>query len=73
MKIALASVAELETHIEVALRVGFLKTEDVNVLLNQAAQVGQMLNGLRRSLRRKIAGEASGQIGLIVAFAILLF
>ena len=61
VKIALGSVAELETHVEVALRVGLLKAEDVNVLLNQAVQVGQMLNGLRRGIARKIARQASSR------------
>jgi hypothetical protein len=43
---------------------------ETNVLLNQAVQVGQMLNGLRRALRRRIVGELSASAGLIVLVAV---
>jgi len=65
VKIALGSVAELETHLELSLRLKYVTPTDTNLVLNQAAQVGQMLNGLRRSLRRKLLGEISASAGLI--------
>jgi four helix bundle protein len=70
VNIALGSLAELETHIEISLRLGFVTPDQTNGLLNQAVQVGQMLNGLRRALRRRIVGELSASAGLIVLVAV---
>lgn len=47
--IAYASLAELETYIEISLRLKYLNTEESSLLLGRAARVGRMLNGLRRS------------------------
>jgi len=50
LRIAHGSEAELQTQIELALRLKFLDANQANALLNQASQVGRMLVGLRRSL-----------------------
>lgn len=44
--IAYGSLSELETHIEIAQRLNFLGKEKANNLLEQAAEVGRVLNGL---------------------------
>jgi four helix bundle protein len=46
------SLAELETHIEVARRIGYLEGEVADRLFSQTEEVGRMINGLRRSLRQ---------------------
>ncbi len=72
VKIALGSVAELESHIELAVRLGFLSSCEVDVLVREASRVGKMLNGLRRSLRRRLIGQVAGPAILIVLFAAIV-
>jgi four helix bundle protein len=52
LSIAHGSVAELETHIEIAKRVGYLESDAARLLFTQTEEVGRMINGLRRSLRQ---------------------
>jgi four helix bundle protein len=52
LSIAHGSVAELETHIEIAKRVGYITLKTADHLFSQTEEVGRMINGLRRSLRR---------------------
>ncbi|MDY0354416.1 MAG: four helix bundle protein [Sedimentisphaerales bacterium] len=52
LSIAHGSVAELETHIEIASRIGYLKADVAHRLFGQTEEVGRMINGLRRSLRQ---------------------
>lgn len=47
---ARGSLWELDTHLESATRVGFLKPETHQELQNQLDEVGRMLNGLIRSV-----------------------
>ncbi len=51
--IARGSLAEIETHLLLALRLGIAKSDSVEPILNQASEIGRMLNGLQRSLRAK--------------------
>jgi four helix bundle protein len=50
--IATGSLCELETQLEIADRLGYLKGEQKNLLL-QANEIGRMLFGLRQSLQAK--------------------
>jgi len=50
--IALGSEAELETQVELARRLNYLREDVWNNHLAAIAEVGRMLNGLRRSLKR---------------------
>jgi four helix bundle protein len=50
VEIALGSQAELETQLEIAERVGFLRAEDAESATSRAALVGRLLNGLQRYL-----------------------
>jgi four helix bundle protein len=54
LSIAYASLAEVETHIEVAKRLGYLDTRCASDLLRRAAEVGKMINGIKRSLRNRL-------------------
>ena len=59
VNVALGSTAELETHIEVASRLGYLSADVATRLAEQAACVGRMLSGLRRSLRLRLLSKAA--------------
>lgn len=52
LRIALGSEAELQTQIELAVRLKMLSDTEGGKLLGQAAEVGRMLSGLLRSLTR---------------------
>jgi len=44
---ARGSLTELETQLEIARNLGYLKEHEASVLLAQSAEIGRMLNGLR--------------------------
>jgi four helix bundle protein len=48
------SLMELETHVILAERLNYLSSSDVEMLLQQTAEIGKMLNGLMRSLATKV-------------------
>jgi four helix bundle protein len=52
LRIAAGSIAELDTHLEVAQRLGYLTTDSTAVLLQQLDEIGRMTTGLRRSLEK---------------------
>ena len=51
--IASGSLAETETFLILAERLGLVLEQDSNPVLEQSATVGRMLNGLKRSLRSR--------------------
>jgi four helix bundle protein len=53
LSIAYASLAELETHAEIASRLNYIDQNDASTVLNQAAEIGMMINGLRKSIGKK--------------------
>jgi four helix bundle protein len=53
LSIAGGSLAELETHITLAVRLGFVGREKAAVVWNMAQEVGKMLSGMTRSLQDK--------------------
>ncbi|MNC90627.1 hypothetical protein D3C83_67490 [compost metagenome] len=55
LRIALGSLAELETHCEVAGRLDLLSPTEVHGIVASTATVRRLLHGLRRSLRRRLA------------------
>jgi four helix bundle protein len=57
VSIALGSHGELETCIELAVRLGFLPPADYTSLEGMLTSVGSLLSGLHRSLEDKIARE----------------
>jgi len=52
ISIAYASLAELETHIQIAERLNYLETNTTKQILEKTSEVGRMLNGLRNSLSK---------------------
>jgi len=52
LSIAYGSLSELETHIGIAQRLNYLDLDQVQKLLGRASEVGRLLNGLLRFLRK---------------------
>ncbi|MDD4928897.1 MAG: four helix bundle protein [Gallionella sp.] len=50
LSIAYGSLMELETQIQIALRLNFLGADETSSLLDQTNEIGKMLNGLKKSL-----------------------
>ncbi len=53
LSIARGSLCETETQVLLAQRLGYLKGRDGSGVLNQAAEVGRLINGLSNALSRK--------------------
>jgi len=53
LSIAYGSLAEVETHIQIAQRLNYMDSNTVEKLLAQTAEIGRMLNGLRNSLEKR--------------------
>ena len=53
LSIARGSLSELETHVQIALRLSYLEKDLAIDLLNQTNEVGRMLTGLVEFLREK--------------------
>ncbi len=54
LSIAYGSLLEVETQIQIAANLGYLKQIEVDKFLEQTAECGRLLNGLSRSLRKQI-------------------
>ncbi len=53
LSIACGSLAEVETHIQIAERLNYMDSDNVKQLLDKTAEIGRMLNGLRRSIEKR--------------------
>ena len=53
LSIAYGSLAELETHIQIAERLTYIDINQLKKLLDKTAEIGRMLNGLRKSLEKR--------------------
>jgi four helix bundle protein len=54
LSVAYGSLAELETHVEIARRLAYFPSEEADRLLHACALVGRMINGLLNSLQNKL-------------------
>jgi four helix bundle protein len=64
VRIALGSLAELETQAEIARRLGFLSASDLSGTENELTRARQLLHGLSRSIRRELLNRiASPEFG----------
>ena len=54
VSMAQASLAEVETQMEIASRLGYLASKDLSALLEQAAVLGKQLYALRNALAKRI-------------------
>ncbi|OGQ73587.1 MAG: hypothetical protein A2235_02615 [Deltaproteobacteria bacterium RIFOXYA2_FULL_42_10] len=57
LSIAYGSLMELETHILLAERLGYIDVEESKPLMSKTAELGRMINGLQRSLKNRSQGE----------------
>jgi four helix bundle protein len=57
LSIAKASCAELRSHLYIALDAGHVKDTDFNALIADAAEVGQIIGGLRVSVQNRRDGK----------------
>ena len=72
VRIGLGSLAELDTQLEVAQRLGMLAPHTLDGVTGQIARTGQVLHGLLRSLRRNQLKQAAiGCAGFAVALCLL--
>jgi four helix bundle protein len=54
LSIAYGSLMETETQILIAESLNYLKSEEMNLILEKTAEAGRIINGLSRSLKQKI-------------------
>jgi len=54
LSIAYGSLAEVETHIQIAGRLNYVGEDQIDKLIDIAAEIGRMLNGLRKSIEKRI-------------------
>ncbi len=54
LSVANGSLMELETQLSIAVRLGYLEQNDATTLFDGTAQVGQLLAGLVRALKRRV-------------------
>ena len=73
--IALGSLGELDTELELARRLGMLTEQDLKRVTEQLGRTGQLLQGLRRSLKQKLLSNAGMCLALLLvvpfAYAVL--
>ena len=50
--IAYSSLAELETHVQIAQRLSYINLNQLKQVLDRTAEIGRMINGLRRSIEK---------------------
>jgi four helix bundle protein len=53
LAIAYSSLAELETHVQIARRLNYIDGKQLTGLLDKTAEIGRMLNGLRKAIENK--------------------
>ena len=54
LSIAYGSLAEAETHIQIARRLSYIDSETENRVLERTGRIGRMLNGLRESIQDRV-------------------
>ena len=72
LNIALGSIAELDTQLEVALRLGYVSSDRAAHLLELIVAARRLVHGLRRARRRTLAISVAVPAGLLfLAFRLL--
>jgi four helix bundle protein len=54
LTVALGSGAEVQTQLELLMRLGFVSKEGVLPIMRLASRTGQVLRGLQRSIKRRV-------------------
>jgi four helix bundle protein len=72
VRIALGSLAELDTQLELAVRLRLIPDDGLTAIREQVARTRQLLNGLARSLRLKqLKAAAIGSAGMALFLCLL--
>ena len=53
LSIAYGSLAEVETYLQISVRLNYLSETTVEALMKKTSEIGRMINGLRKSLTKK--------------------
>ena len=53
LSVANGSLAELETHVQIAQRLNYIDDKQLMEVLNRTGEIGKMLNGLRNSIKSR--------------------
>jgi len=69
VRIALGSLAELDTQLELALRLNLIGESSLATAAAEIARTGQLLHGLERALKRRVDRLSLVCVGLIAASA----
>ncbi len=57
ISISNGSLAELQTQLVIAKNLGFISIENLDILKESADEVGRMVNGLQKSLHKKLVSS----------------
>ena len=71
VRIALGSLGELATQLEIALRVGYVDREAAAEVAAELTRTRQLLHGLRRSLNRQLLVQGLAFVAVICTGAVL--
>jgi four helix bundle protein len=72
VRIAIGSLAELDTQLELAARLGLASAESCRAAAGDVAQTGRLLHGLSRALWRRLAVNSLALAALCLGCATLL-
>ena len=56
VSISMGSVAEVDTQVEIATRLGYLSQDDCNLVYKQVNEIGKMLRGVQSGMHRRAKG-----------------
>jgi four helix bundle protein len=73
IRIALGSLAELDTQLELALRLQLIERTDLDGIPSELVRCGQLLHGLQRALAHRVLGSAGMLIAPIAAAYLIHF
>ncbi|WP_084503106.1 four helix bundle protein [Desulfatirhabdium butyrativorans] len=54
LSIASGSLAGLETHLQIAHRLGYIDEKQIEKLFEKTSEIGRTINGLRKSIEKRI-------------------
>ena len=73
VRIALGSLGELTTQLEIALRVGYVNREAAAEVAAEVTRTRQLLHGLRRSLNRQLLVQVLAFVAVMCTAGAVLF
>jgi four helix bundle protein len=72
VRIALGSLAELDTQLELALKLHLIERTDLDGIASELERCGQLLHGLERALARRLLGTGSAALLVPIVGAYLI-